>query len=439
MNSNKIKTIVLTVTMALAGVTQAQHTKSKTNKWAIGAKLSNYYDLEVGYFDKLNNGFSGKDLKGLNGNRTHVDLGYGFDVAYFWTPVISVDLGFEKGNMTGANKVENYEAVVNFIQMGLNFDIKTKFRTKPYTWVPFLRASIGRSGFDSKRYFIEDDGLFNSESGSTMVSGLGLGLRYHFNDNFHALIQSEYTVVYSDGLDGYNYGSGKDHLLKTSLAIRYTFGKHAHNDRGLAWQSGASKDYDDIIKQLNDSLRIERARVNKTNDDIAIINQKLTEDTDGDGVPDIKDHCPTIMGNDKDGCLKEVLEVIPSNSGNASSTPSAKPGLSNSKQLELEPLIKEIYYEPGQYQINRKEDKERLARLGKFLASNPEIAISIVGFADGTGAPKENTILSEERAKVVYQILINNGASKENIEYRGLGSIGKHASKEDRKVKFLLQ
>lgn len=439
MNGYKIKAMIFMVALSFASVAHAQQSKSFTNKWAIGIKLSNFKDLEVGYYDKLNNGFSGKDLKGLNGNKTRFDLGYGLDVAYFWTPIISVDLGFDIGKMTGANTVEYYEADVNFIQMGFNFDIKTKFRAKPYNWVPFVRASIGRSAFDTKRYFIEDDGFFNSESASTMVSGIGLGLRYHFNDNFHALLQSEYTVVYSDGLDGYNYGSGRDQLLKTSLAIRYTFGKHAHNDRGLAWQGGASKDYDDIIKQLNDSLRIERARVNKTNDDIAIINQKLTEDTDGDGVPDIKDLCPTIKGNDKDGCLKEVLEVIPSNSGNTSSTPSAKPGLSNSKQLELEPLIKEIYYEPGQYQINRNEDKERLVRLGKFLASNPEIAISIVGFADGTGAPKENTILSEERAKVVYQILINNGASKENLEYRGLGSIGKHASKEDRKVKFLLQ
>lgn len=441
MNGNKIKTIVLTVTMALASVTQAQHTKSKINKWAIGAKLSNYYDLEVGYFDKLNNGFSGKDLKGLNGNRTHVDLGYGFDVAYFWTPVISVDLGFEKGNLTGANKVENYEAVVNFIQMGLNFDIKTKFRTKPYTWVPFLRASIGRSGFDSKRYFIEDDGLFNSESGSTMVSGLGLGLRYHFNDNFHALIQSEYTVVYSDGLDGYNYGSGRDHLLKTSLAIRYTFDKHAHNDRGLAWQSGASKTYDDVIKLLNDSLHIERARVNKTNEDIAIINQKLTADSDNDGVPDIKDHCPTVKGDGKDGCVKEEPKAIaapPSGSGNIQALPPVKRVLSQIELAALEPLIKEIYYEPGQYQVSKKEDKERLVKLGKFLAANPEIFISVVGLADGTGSTKENTILSENRARLVYKILISNGASKEKVDYVGLGSISKEKNKEERKVKFVL-
>ena len=429
--------MILAVTLALTGVTQAQQTKSKTNKWAIGLRLSNFNDLEVGYFDKLNNGFSGKDLKGFNGNKTGFDLGYGLDVAYFWSPVISLDLGFDMGKMTGANTVEYYQADVSFLQLGLNFDLKTKFRTKPYKWVPFIRASVGRTGFDTKRYFIEDDGLFNSESGSTLVSGLGLGLRYHFNDHFHALIQSEYTVVYSDGLDGYNYGSGRDHLLKTSIGLRYTFGKHTHNDRGLAWQGGDSRNYDDVIKKLNDSLHFERARVSKNNEDISIINQKLTADSDNDGVPDIKDHCPDIKGNGKDGCIKEEPKSV--NTPAASINTNKSFNLSAEKQLELEPLIKDIFFEPGQYEISNNDEKQRLEKLGKFLAANPEVTLSIVGFADGTGVKKENKTLSENRAKLVYHILLNNGAAKEKLDYIGLGSISKNENKAERKVKFELQ
>lgn len=442
MNCSIIKTTLLTVTLALASVTYAQQTKPATNKWAVGGKISNFYDLRVTYFDVLNNGFAGEDLKGLNGSKTRFDLGLGLDVAYFWTPLVSVDLGFDFGKMTGANQIDYYEADVNFLQLGVTFDLKTKYRTKPYTWVPFVRASVGRNGFDSKRYFIEDDGLFHSENGSTLVSGLGMGVRYHFNDNFHALLQSEYTVVYSDGLDGYNYGTGRDHLLKTSLGIRYTFGSNPHNDRGLAWQGGDSKSYDDIIKQLNDSLRTERARVNKANDDIAKINHLLTVDTDKDGVPDIKDHCPTVKGDGKDGCLKETsapAAATTSAPSNVVAIVPTAPLLAPNKQQALEPLIKDIYFASGQFEVTNAADKERLIQLGKYLAQNPDIALSVVGIADGVGDPEKNKALSEKRAKSVYDLLIKNGASKEKIDFVGLGSISKNENQAERKVEFILQ
>lgn len=442
MNCSIIKSTILTLTLALAGVSHAQQakpqTKPQTNKWAIGGKISNFYDLRVTYFDVLNNGFSGEDVKGLNGSKTKFDLGFGLDVAYFWTPVVSVDLGFDFGTITGANKIDYYKADINFLQLGVNFDLKTKYRNKPYSWVPYVRASVGRTGYDAKRYFIEDDGLFNTESRSTMVTGLGMGLRYHFNDNVHALLQSEYTVVYSDGMDGYNYGTGRDHLLKTSLGIRYTFGSNPHNDRGLAWQGGESKSYDDIIKKLNDSLQIERARVNKANDDIAKINQMLTVDTDKDGVPDIKDHCPTVKGDGRDGCMKDTVAPAAAPSNAVALVPAA-PILAPNKQQALEPLIKDIYFAPGQFEVSNQADKERLVKLGKYLAANPEIALSVVGIADGVGDPEKNKALSEKRAKSVYDLLIKNGASKDKIDFVGLGSISKNENQAERKVEFILQ
>ncbi len=63
-----------------------------------------------------------------------------------------------------------------------------------------------------------------------------------------------------------------------------------------------------------------------------------------------------------------------------------------------------------------------LNRLVELLQKNPQIKIRIAGYTDSMGSEAYNLKLSTQRAKVVYEYLINKGINRNRIEYKGFGS-----------------
>jgi uncharacterized protein YukE len=74
----------------------------------------------------------------------------------------------------------------------------------------------------------------------------------HLTNNWSVNVQSVFNVVSSDAWDGYNYGSGRDHMIQTSVGLRYTLGskKRAHLNRSAAWQGVTNKDVLDTQEKL---------------------------------------------------------------------------------------------------------------------------------------------------------------------------------------------
>ena len=83
----------------------AQDTADKApayNRLSVGLKAMHLYDLRFNSYDDLQNGFSGEDMFGLNGQKTRFDMAFGLEAAYQFSPVLSVDVYGAMGNMTGA-------------------------------------------------------------------------------------------------------------------------------------------------------------------------------------------------------------------------------------------------------------------------------------------------------------------------------------------------
>lgn len=66
--------------------------------------------------------------------------------------------------------------------------------------------------------------------------------------------------------------------------------------------------------------------------------------------------------------------------------------------------------------------KEMLDKLVKYLNENKYVKITINGYTDASGIEENNIVLSEERAKAVYDYLIANGISASRLIYKGHGS-----------------
>ena len=82
--------------------------------------------------------------------------------------------------------------------------------------------------------------------------------------------------------------------------------------------------------------------------------------------------------------------------------------------------LKNVFFEMDKYDL-KPESKAELNKLVSFLNTNPKIKIELSGHTDNTGEKKYNQILSNNRAKSVYDYLVASGISKERLTYKGYG------------------
>ncbi|MEM8568032.1 MAG: OmpA family protein, partial [Bacteroidota bacterium] len=70
----------------------------------------------------------------------------------------------------------------------------------------------------------------------------------------------------------------------------------------------------------------------------------------------------------------------------------------------------------------RSESKTELNKVIRFLNSNPLVRVEISGHTDNTGSPEYNLRLSKDRAKSVFNYLIDSGISYGRLKFEGHGS-----------------
>jgi outer membrane protein OmpA-like peptidoglycan-associated protein len=82
--------------------------------------------------------------------------------------------------------------------------------------------------------------------------------------------------------------------------------------------------------------------------------------------------------------------------------------------------LKNIFFETAKFDL-KEESKAELGKLIAFLNINKTIKIEISGHTDNVGDKKSNQTLSQNRAKSVFDYLVNNSIAKERLVYKGYG------------------
>ena len=97
------------------------------------------------------------------------------------------------------------------------------------------------------------------------------------------------------------------------------------------------------------------------------------------------------------------------------------------KNIALNPIkvgerlvLRNIFFETDSYILDKKSLVE-LTKLTKFLERNPSLVVEISGHTDNVGTSKYNQSLSQNRAKSVYQYLIDNEINSNRLKYKGYG------------------
>lgn len=83
-------------------------------------------------------------------------------------------------------------------------------------------------------------------------------------------------------------------------------------------------------------------------------------------------------------------------------------------------VLKNIFFETGSADL-KKESTVELNKLVSLLKENQNLKIEISGYTDNVGGEKENLALSENRAKAVYDFLVNAGIAATKLSYKGYG------------------
>ena len=98
-------------------------------------------------------------------------------------------------------------------------------------------------------------------------------------------------------------------------------------------------------------------------------------------------------------------------------------------------VLNNIFFDSNKFDL-LPESKVELQQLITFLKSNPSLSIEIGGHTDDIGTEQSNQELSENRARIVYNYLINNQINTNRISFKGYGEskpLNDNLSEENRK------
>ncbi|NPA87608.1 MAG: OmpA family protein [Epsilonproteobacteria bacterium] len=144
-------------------------------------------------------------------------------------------------------------------------------------------------------------------------------------------------------------------------------------------------------------------------------------DSDHDGVPDYLDKCPNTPAGvkvDKFGCpIDSDHDGVPDYLDRCPNTPK---GITVNKNGCPVSFNFDITFDCCSAKI-KPQYMEKIKEFAEFLKENPAYKAEIQGYTDNTGSKTYNIVLSQKRAKAVYDALIKLGISKDRLSWAGYG------------------
>jgi OOP family OmpA-OmpF porin len=151
-------------------------------------------------------------------------------------------------------------------------------------------------------------------------------------------------------------------------------------------------------------------------------------DTDGDGINDEEDKCPKEKGvaryqgcpvpdRDKDG-VNDEEDKCPDLPGVAANN--GCPEVSAEVKRRIDVAAHNIFFATGSAKLLAKSNKS-LDEVAKLMNEDANLKLDVEGHTDNTGKPATNQLLSEKRAKAVYDYLNKKGVSTDRLRSAGYG------------------
>ncbi|NML37650.1 OmpA family protein [Chitinophaga sp. G-6-1-13] len=359
-------------------------------KWKASAGYGAYVKYQILHFMALRADYVGGKLKADNSK----NLGNG-------TPLVSPYSSFE----TKLKWSASLNAVFNITTV--NWLFRKNF--------VMLYGSVGGgiAGYSPSLTPTGSNTSFDYKTNGTikeLIIPVGAGLKFRLSEFIN--LDLGYTMYYTDGdnLDGYHHGPNKDKYSYGYAGLEFALGKKGKPQ--LQWHNPAAATYDELEAQKA-TLRTALDDANRANARLTADVDKLTKDSDGDGVSDFFDKCPGTPANtavDGAGCplpapvieKKEEKVII-----TEEDTRIVKEAIQNLEFDFAKATIKAHSY-------------PALDRVAELL-KRKNLNLKLSGHTDNVGSKERNLALSRERAESVKSYLVAKGVNASKIEAVGYG------------------
>jgi outer membrane protein OmpA-like peptidoglycan-associated protein len=138
--------------------------------------------------------------------------------------------------------------------------------------------------------------------------------------------------------------------------------------------------------------------------------RRAEKDADGDGIPDFADLCmdtPRGVAVGQDGCREKTMIAKSLNNH-------------HSFQKDLAGDFEMILFDFDRFEL-KPQYHAVLDEIALMLKQNPDTNIDIKGHTDNVGTAEYNQLLSEKRAEIVKQFLVQKGVEKDRLFPVGFG------------------
>ncbi len=345
-----------------------------------------------------------------------------FSTQLNWTAALAANI-----TLANINWRHNQGTIQPYLTLGGGF---MSFTPKVYSGTG-ARLPIASTSTDFQEFFIP----------------VGLGLKFDIAKGVNLDLGYQMNFVNSDFVDGYAFGNTNDKFSYAHAGLEFAFGGKSkpqlatHNPVSSMRYEYMTKAQTlqaelDAQKAENDRLRND---LNSTNNNLATTNAnlaKLTQDSDGDGVPDFFDKCPnTPAGTKVDGAgcplpvAKQPVET--------------KVYITEADRKVVKDAIANLEFDLGKATI-RAHSFPSLDRVARLLVDK-NFSLKLAGHTDNIGSDDFNMRLSKDRAESIKNYLVSKGANPSRIEATGYGETQPIATnktaagrQKNRRVEFTL-
>jgi OOP family OmpA-OmpF porin len=382
------------------------------------------------------------------------NLGYGAYIKKQITPAVGIQADFLGGKLGAdnsqvdafGNTYDSYSTKLHYaLSLSANVTVgNISWHDNKSAIQPYLTAGAGTmhytpvltSGGTSKNFKTEGNGSINE-----MFIPVGVGVKFNIASGVNLDLGYQINFVYSDNVDGFNYGSNNDRFSYAHAGLEFALGKKSkpqmavHNPVSsmrteYLWENQNTKNQlqsqIDAQKAANDQLKADLAT---TNANLA----KFTTDSDGDGVPDFYDKCPNTPAGTKvdgSGCPLPVAKDV-------------KIYVTEADRQVVKEAVRNLEFDFGKATIRQHSD-ESLNKLAQLMVAKG-FSLKLSGYTDNVGSVEANLKLSRNRAEAVKTYLSAQGVDQIKIQAEGYGKSNPIATnktakgrQQNRRVEFSL-
>ena len=357
------------------------------------------------------------------------DMDYGFSVSYWKGLTSKIDFSARVGT-----NFHNYEGIdqgfLTSNSQPIGLEIEPSLNIRPYgdnsLVAPFLTVGVG-------------GGLYSGKVGAYLP--VGAGVQVNLMSNTYILLQSQYRFPITKSVVKENlfYSLGlAQNIVKTAPKVIAPIvpvvpvvidtdgdGVPDATDKcptvaGLASMNGCPDTDGDGITDADDKCA--------TVAGLAKYQGCPIPDTDGDGINDEDDKCITVKGLARyQGC------PIPDTDGDGVNDEEDKckdvkgtaanqgcPEISKAVVDKINYAAKNVFFETGSFKLLPKSNAA-LNEVVALLKSDESLMIDVSGHTDSKGDEAKNQLLSENRAKSVKDYLVSKGIAESRLQSAGYG------------------